>query len=482
MSTQHIAEHPEEAFSEKNKKQLVRLLAIILIFAVMNGTMFNVAIPDISETFGLMPSQVSWVMTGYVMVYAIASVVYGKLADIYPLKNILTFGIILFAAGSLLGFFAPNYATLLAARILQAIGGATIPALGFIIPARFFPNERGKVLGIISSTVAFASGVGPIAGGIIGGWLEWRYLFLFPAASVLAIPFFRKWLPTEEVRKGTVDFIGAGLMALAVGSLLTFVTTGQLAFAFIAVVVFPVLLLRIRKAADPFIRPEMLKNRLYFATILTSFFGTSAMFGLIFIIPIMMRDLYQLDTLGIGLVLFPGAMAAGLLGRYGGSLVDRKGSEFVVRLAFTLVAIGLFCISIFAGYTPWLLAVGILIAYLGFPLIQTSTANLLTTLLPEKQTGIGIGLFNLFNFMAGAFSSAIFGAVLDLQTVTLAVNPLAANGEHAIFSNLFFILTLVALAAVTMFTLAFRKLRDQPESEQTHAETAAAASPAKSTS
>ncbi|WP_052398947.1 MFS transporter [Geomicrobium sp. JCM 19039] len=222
----------------QRKKKLVLLLAILLTFTVINGTMFNVTIPDIAETFGLLPSQVSWVMTGYILVYAIGSVMYGKLADMVPLKTLLTVGILLFSLGSVLGFLSPNYGTLLAARILQALGGAAIPALGFIIPSRYFDTDRGKVFGIISSTVAFASGVGPIAGGMIGGVLEWRYLFLVPATACLAIPLFRKWLPDERVHFQKIDYIGAILVSVFVSTLLLFVTLFVWSLLFVSILSF----------------------------------------------------------------------------------------------------------------------------------------------------------------------------------------------------------------------------------------------------
>ncbi|PSL40822.1 DHA2 family metal-tetracycline-proton antiporter-like MFS transporter [Salsuginibacillus halophilus] len=462
MSTSTSTLPQNNELNEQSRKQLIRLLALILIFAVMNGTMFNVAIPDISETFGLMPSQVSWVMTGYVMVYAIASVMYGKLADMYPIRNLLTIGIALFAAGSLLGFFAPNYTTLLAARVLQAMGGATIPALSFIIPARFFPSEKGKVFGIIASTVAFASGVGPIAGGMIGGVLEWRYLFLFPAVSVLAIPFFRKWIPHEETRGGRLDIFGGLLTASVVASLLSYVTTLNPWFLILFAVSVPLFIWRMKTAEDPFINPAILADASFRTTVLTSFLGTSAMFGLIFVIPIMLRELYDMSTLGIGLMLFPGAMLAGIFGRYGGRLVDEKGSRFVVRLAFILITAGVFFISTFAGALPVVLALAIVVAYLGFPLVQSSTAGLLSSILPAEKNGVGFGLFNLFNFISGAFSSAIFGAVLDWQSVTYTLNPVAAHGDHAIFSNVFFSLGIVALIALFIFSRTFRSQETDP--------------------
>lgn len=129
----------------------------------MNGTMFNVAVPSIAEQFQLLPSEVSWVIAGYIVFFAIGSVTYGKLADIYPVKDLITLGLILFNAGSLLGFLSQWYGMLIVARLIQAMGAAAIPALGMITATRYFPPQsRGKVLGMVASTVAFASGIGPI--------------------------------------------------------------------------------------------------------------------------------------------------------------------------------------------------------------------------------------------------------------------------------------------------------------------------------
>ncbi|MCE7794841.1 MFS transporter [Salipaludibacillus sp. CUR1] len=442
--------------NQKDKQRLTLLLCIILTFTVMNGTMFNVAIPDIAEEFSLLPSQVSWVMTGYILVFAIGSLMYGKLADFYPIKTLLTIGIILFASGAAIGLFSPNYGVLLSARILQAMGGATIPALAFIIPARFMPDERGKVFGIVSSTVAFASGLGPITGGLVGGAFDWRYLFILSVLSLIAIPFLRKWLPDEPHRKGTVDILGALFIAVSVAGLLLFITSFSLLGLFAGISAFSLFIWRMKTFHAPFIDPTMLKNKYYTTTIITSFFGTSAMFGMIFIVPIMARSVYDLNTVQIGLLLFPGAMAAGLIGQYGGKLVDRHGSYPILKAAFIMVMAGSTLISTFVGIPPVFMAACILVQYMAFPLIQSSTANLLTSLVPANQTGVGIGLFNLVNFLSGAISSAIFGALLDFSHIRFLINPFGITNDYAIYSNLFAGLVLLALIAVSLFTFVFR--------------------------
>nr|WP_306066394.1 MFS transporter [Paenibacillus odorifer] len=98
-----------DSIQKNNGECLMRILVFTLIISVMNGTMFNVVLPVISKQFQISPSQVSWMVTGYMIVYAIGTVTFGKLTDKYSLKNLLTFGLIFLAAGSLAGILASAY-------------------------------------------------------------------------------------------------------------------------------------------------------------------------------------------------------------------------------------------------------------------------------------------------------------------------------------------------------------------------------------
>lgn len=117
---------------------LLRVLVFTLIISVMNGTMFNVVLPVISKEFQLTASQVTWIVSGYLIVYAIGTVTYGKLTDKFSIKSLITFGLLLLTVGSLVGVVATQYWMIIVARILQAAGAAVIPALAMIIPVRFF--------------------------------------------------------------------------------------------------------------------------------------------------------------------------------------------------------------------------------------------------------------------------------------------------------------------------------------------------------
>lgn len=80
---------------------IIRVLAFTLVISVMSATMFNIVLPEIRADFQLSLSQVSWVTSAFLLIYAVGTVIYGKLADTYKLKNLLTFGLILFAFGSM---------------------------------------------------------------------------------------------------------------------------------------------------------------------------------------------------------------------------------------------------------------------------------------------------------------------------------------------------------------------------------------------
>jgi DHA2 family metal-tetracycline-proton antiporter-like MFS transporter len=445
--------------NKSSKRKIIFLLCSVLLFSVMNGTMFMIAVPDIAKDFSLLPSQVSWVVTGYIIFYAVGALMYGKLADLYPLKTLLTIGLSLFAAGSILGFFAPNYIMVVLSRMIQATGAASIPALVFIVPSRYFPDEKGRVLGIASSTMAFASGIGPVIGGFIIGAFSWQYLFLISAFVVVTIPFFRIWMPEEEKQEGKVDILGALLMAVGVASLILFITTFQWWYVLLSTIVFGLFAWRIFKSDDPFIRPDLFVNVPYRATILTSFLGILTMFSMMFMLPLLLSEINGLSAKYIGLVLFPGAMGAALIGRLAGQLTDRGGSKRVVYLALALMVIGFFLLSTFTGSAAWIISIVLVVSFMAFPFLQTSTANLISSVLPRERTGIGMGIYNLCNFMSGAFGGAIIGKILDKNTSGWTMNPLAqAEGAATIYSNLFMGMLILTLVNGVFFHLVFRRL------------------------
>jgi MFS family permease len=167
-------------------------------------------------------AQISWIMTGFLLVYGVAIPFYGRLADIHGARRLFIAGLALFSLGSLLSAFAPNFESLLAARILQAIGGAAGPGLGMALASRAFgDNSRGTVIGIIGAVIGVGSAIGPLLGGVLASAWGWESIFIMNAAAGVAIPIALRVLPkSEQTSKGRLDVLGGLLLALVVTGVL----------------------------------------------------------------------------------------------------------------------------------------------------------------------------------------------------------------------------------------------------------------------
>jgi len=452
-----MTEAPEATAPLTVPEQVTAPLCVIIFFSVLNGMMFNVAIPDIAREFTLLPSQVSWVMTGYILLFGLGSLFYGRLADHRSVRELVTVGLLLLNAGSLIGFFSTTYPMVIAARLVQASGGAAIPALAMLVATKYMPVEsRGKILGIIASTVALAAGVGPIFGGFVAGALDWRYLFLVTLVTILTIPRLRRFLPDESSPGASFDYPGALFASLGLSLLLFAFTGGRWLLILPAAVSLLLFVHRQRNTPAPLVPPEIYRNVLFRNTTIITFLAIGSTFAMMFMTPLMLSDVNGSSVTRIGLVLFPGAMSAALLGTTGGRLLDRKGSSYVATLALLLATAGYLLLSTFAGQGVIVVSAVLIVGYVGFAFLQSSLPHTASTTLPPHLTGVGMGFYNLVFFMSGAFSASIVGRILDVHTGAFCANPFAACVPGWKYSNIYLGLAAISAAALVLYRRTFR--------------------------
>jgi DHA2 family metal-tetracycline-proton antiporter-like MFS transporter len=449
---------PFAVADDRTLKKITVALSFIIFFSVLNGTTFQIAVPDISAEFALLPSGVSWVMTAYILVFAIGALIYGKLANLYQVRNLITLGLILMCAGSIVGLLSTDYLILITARVLQAAGGAAIPALALIVVTRYIPSgRRGRVLGVIASTVVMAAGLGPLLGGFISGTFHWRYLFLLSMITLCAIPVLRKYLPRDENNYSTLfDTAGALLITGGASCLLIFVTRGVVWLLPAGIILLSWFVNHIMKKDDPFIAPDIFLNHAFRNTVVTSFLAIGTVFGMMFMVPIMLREVNGLTANHIGLVMFPGAMSAVIVGILGGRLSDRKGSGFVVYLGAALLASGFLLLSVFAGQKALIISIILIVSYSGFALLQSALPHAVSRELSLQESGTGMGIYNLLFFISGAFSTALIGRLLDIRSAGICINPLNTCQQGWIYSNIFIMLSSIVATATVLFYFTFR--------------------------
>ncbi len=446
--------------------RIMLVMGFTIFLSVLNGTMFNVAVPDISEEFSLLPSEVSWVLTGYIVVFAIGSAAYGKLGDLYRVRNLITVGLALMFAGSALGLVARWYPLLVAARMVQASGGAAIPALAMVVATKYFPfSVRGRVFGAIAASVALGAGVGPIAGGYVAGVFHWRFLFPIPMLTILAVPFFRRLLPAEKPGGGKFDLGGALLLGAGVGAVLVYLTLLGWWLLALGAGFLTWFALHIRRAEVPFVKPSLFLHGRYASGLVTIFLAMGTVFAMMFMTPIMLREINGLGTFMIGLVFFPGAVSAAVFGPPGGRLADRVGSPAVVYFALMCLVAGYLLLSFVAGGGRWAVAASLIVCYGGFSLLQASLPTAVSTALAFEEMGVGMGLYNLIFFVSGAFGAALIGKLLELLEGLAPLNPLVADPKAAPYSNLYLLFALASLAALAVFGRAYGTGRRHPKGD-----------------
>src|SRR6478672_991727 len=209
---------PDIAFDSKSGRWVLAVAVLGSGMVFLDGTVVNVALPDIGRDFGASTSALQWILNGYLLTLASLILLGGSLGDRYGRRRVFILGAGVFTAASLLCAMAPNAELLIVARLLQGIGGALLtPGSLAMIEASFRPADRARAIGAWSGLGGVATAFGPLLGGYLIGAISWRAIFLIN----LPIGIFVAWAATRHVPEsrdpmasGRIDFSGAVLAAL----------------------------------------------------------------------------------------------------------------------------------------------------------------------------------------------------------------------------------------------------------------------------
>ncbi len=453
--------------------RLILSVVVAAIFvAVVQQTFVNVVVPDIRQDYGTSQGQAGWVITGYLLVFAVGIPLYGRVADLYSLRRTFSLGLLGLAAGSVVCALAPSLSVLVAGRVLQAAGAAAIPALGFAAIAKLLPpGERGTALGLLSSSVGVGAAVGPVAGGIIAGFTGWQSLFYVTLVLALFLAAGAWHILPDAVSEPSAapeglgealhrfDMPGGLLLAFAAGLALFGVTEGQVA-GFLSPVAWGSFVLslaaavgfiwRIRSAPEPFVSPGLFGNRAFLATLGVGFFTMFANVGTLVLAPFLLSEANGLSAAAIGLVLAPGAAAVAVLSPVAGRLSDRFGPRALIRSGLVVILLSTLAVSAFgAGASAVAVAAGILGLGVGFSAVNSPNANAASATLPPEESGVGLGIYQLVFFLGGGFGPAVAATFLALRqdSGAAALNPFYSLGTDA-FSDAFLLITAAAAVAL----------------------------------
>lgn len=394
----------------------------------LNSTMVAVAVPSIARTVDHGPTVVTQALVAGYLIAAIAlQSLGGKLGDRLGYWRVLAIGQVTIAAGALLGFLAEDLAVLTGARVLMAVGGAlAVPATAALIRTRTPAGRRGRAFGLFGAVMASAAALGPTVGGVLVDAFDWRAVFV-ANLPVLAVSLLLTARTGQEVRgapAGTFDWPGSVLLTAALALVVLGVESSGgagLPLVLAGVVTFAAFCVREQRAEDPVVAFDLFRSSGFAAGSTLTCLQNLAMYALLFELPLVLKERFDLSAAGTGRLLLVMLLAMTVLSLVAGMLVDRFGAR-VVALAGSVICVAgiLWLLSgdlRSAGEVRWPLAVlGIGLGLCG-PAAQTAALSAI----PPDRAGMAAGVNSTMRYLGGIAGIAVLGRLLDLDGTHAAV-------------------------------------------------------------
>ncbi|RYE09322.1 MAG: DHA2 family efflux MFS transporter permease subunit [Hyphomicrobiales bacterium] len=442
------------AVRSPNRWLAMLVISISVSIIIMDATVVNVVLPVLIRDLSLTAADAEWVNSIYSLVFAALLITAGRLGDMHGRRRMLLIGTVIFGIASVLASTAGNGTALIAARLLQGVGGAMIlPATLSTVNAMFTGRERGIAFAIWGSTIGGMAALGPLAGGWLTTAFSWHWAFLInvPVVLIMLVGTLAIVPETREagLRRG-LDPLGIVLSMLGLGSFVFGLIEGQrygwwaptalapaglplspvpIAFAvgIVCLIAF-VLHERARRAAGRAVLVDLDLFRL------RSFgFGSIAAlvvalgeFGMLFSLPLFVQGALGYSALDTGLLIVFLAIGTFLISGGTPQLGRRLGGRAVVRLglATEIVAIIGLGLSFSTGAAFWVLAGWLFLYGVGVGLATAQLTSVILAEVPVEQSGEASGLQSTVRQLGSALGIALLG--------TLLVTTLSSNFSGAL--------------------------------------------------
>src|SRR6266436_367536 len=417
---------------------LVLLVLTTGFFMIMlDTTIVNVAIPAMSTGLNTTLDQILWVLNAYVLVYAVLLITAGRLGDLYGQRSLFAIGLFIFTVASALCGFSQSPTQLIAARILQGVGGALLtPQTLAILTSIFPPERRGAAFGVWGGVAGLATLAGPTVGGAIITYIDWRWIFFINVPIGIAA-LIATFLVIPDLRPGRQhgwDFVGtivatAGLFAIVFGLIEgQRYSWGQIEsypFTIPEVIGAGVMLMILfiiweRFQAEPLVPLSLFADRNFTVANWIAAAISFGMFSAFLPITIYLQSVRGFSAFQAGLTLAPMSLTSMLTAPFAGRLADRIGGKYILMAGISVFAIGTAGLTYVAGPdSTWInFLVPAIIAGAGMGMTFAPMTTVAMRNISPRMAGAASGVLNTTRQLGAAIGIAVVGAILQNQLGT----------------------------------------------------------------
>lgn len=453
---------------EKRYTSMLVVLYVTAFIATLNSNIVNVGLSSIMAEFAIDANTANWLVTGYMVVNAVVVTCVAFLLKRVKLRTLFFAAAFIFIVGCITAFFAPTFPSLLACRLLQAVGaGVFIPIMMNTLLAVVPRKKLGVYMSIGSCCMTFGPAFGPVVSGLMITYFGWRAMFIAPMVVmgiglVLGFFFIKNYSETERVKLDAVSVVlsALGLTALVYG-LSQIMSNLPIALAAMAVgvVILAGFALRQTMVTNPLLNLRPLKNSSFVFACILVIISMMTTFSMNVLLPLYFVGAVGATALVAGaLTLIPILTQAGTAVA-GGRIMDKWGEWPLLPLGFLLTTIGQIAVCISSStFNPILVIISAAIVFsgIGFVFSPSQTAGLRK--LDPSMNASGVSIMSVFIQVAAALGPSLFVGVLSSTASGCVAEGMAENLAQAEgFADAIMVAGVIAgIGFIVAFIYAFR--------------------------
>ncbi|QHT45404.1 multidrug efflux MFS transporter [Bacillus sp. SB49] len=396
---------------------------------ILNNSMLNPILPRFIEIFDSNAVSVGWILTIFMVAMGMTMPLTGYFGDRFGKKKVYLSGLCLFLVGSLCGFFSSTLSMVIVSRAIQGIAGGLMLPIAMALIFQSFPrHERGLAVGVYGIAAMVAPAIGPTIGGFLIQYVDWPWLF------ALNIPFgltglvlSSKYLErTETHPEKKFDLVGFLIVSLGIGGLLFALGRGRtldhlldpinivlIVVGLAAVVLF---VFYENRQDDPLLNLSVFRVPTYAASIVVTSAASIGLFSGIFLLPLLIQNVYGWSEVMTGLLFLPAAAASGVFMSLGGRILDKKGPRYVVPPGLAIMAAATFALGFLHLSTPyWLILLLNTVRGVGMGMGNMPATTSGMNSIPDHLVAQGSAMNNIIRQMSSSIGIVFFSVYYEVR-------------------------------------------------------------------